>query len=214
VAYEVDLFGRVRRSIEAAGRTQTRLPRHVMVCGCWSLRRRPEPTLRYARSERRSISRTIRLRSSSARLTSPRRVTTREAARGSRWSECSSGRRGHSDHRVSPAARPNARSRAAGDALRAGGASRPRPRPRRRWNSTGRTAVVAFAQAIIAEKGVRHGAVPADTGRCRSASPSRSSALATLHLRIHEGSLKAQKDGARTNITHAQLERYVQTCGV
>jgi hypothetical protein len=60
VAYEVDLFGRVRRSIEAAGRTQTRLPRHVMVCGCWSLRRRPEPTLRYARSERRSISRTIR----------------------------------------------------------------------------------------------------------------------------------------------------------
>ena len=127
MAYEVDLFGRVRRSIEAAGRTQTRLPRHVMVCGCWSLRQRPEPTLRYARSERRSISRTIRLRSSSARLTSPRRVTTREAARGSRWSECSSGRRGRSDHRVSPAARPNARSRAAGDTLRAGGASRPRP---------------------------------------------------------------------------------------
>jgi len=92
----------------------------VMVCGCWSLRRRPEPTLRFARSERRSMSRTTRLRSSSARLTSPSRVTTREAARGSKWSERSAGRRGRSDH-------PNARSRAAGDTLRAGGASRPRP---------------------------------------------------------------------------------------
>jgi excisionase family DNA binding protein len=37
---------------------------------------------------------------------------------------------------------------------------------------------------------------------------------AQLYNRIHEGSLKLQKDGARTYITRAELERYVQTCGV
>jgi excisionase family DNA binding protein len=37
---------------------------------------------------------------------------------------------------------------------------------------------------------------------------------AQLYNRIHEGSLKAQKDGVRTYITRAELERYVQTCGV
>ena len=33
---------------------------------------------------------------------------------------------------------------------------------------------------------------------------------AQLYNRINEGSLKPQKDGARTYITHAELERYVQ----
>ena len=37
---------------------------------------------------------------------------------------------------------------------------------------------------------------------------------AQLYNRIHDGSLKPQKDGARTYITRAELERYVQTCGV
>ena len=37
---------------------------------------------------------------------------------------------------------------------------------------------------------------------------------AQLYNRIREGSLKAQKDGARTYITRAELERYVQTCDV
>jgi len=36
---------------------------------------------------------------------------------------------------------------------------------------------------------------------------------AQLYNRIHDGSLKPQKDGARTYITRAELERYVQTCG-
>ena len=37
---------------------------------------------------------------------------------------------------------------------------------------------------------------------------------AQLYNRIHEGSLKPQKDGARTYITRAELERYVDACGV
>ena len=37
---------------------------------------------------------------------------------------------------------------------------------------------------------------------------------ALLYNRIHDGSLKPQKDGARTYITRAELERYVQACGV
>jgi len=36
---------------------------------------------------------------------------------------------------------------------------------------------------------------------------------AQLYNRIHDGSLKPQKDGARTYFTRAELERYVQTCG-
>jgi excisionase family DNA binding protein len=35
---------------------------------------------------------------------------------------------------------------------------------------------------------------------------------AQLYNRIHDGSLKPQKDGARTYITRAELERYVQSC--
>jgi predicted DNA-binding transcriptional regulator AlpA len=37
---------------------------------------------------------------------------------------------------------------------------------------------------------------------------------AQLYNRIHEGALKPQKDGARTYITRAELERYVQACNV
>jgi len=37
---------------------------------------------------------------------------------------------------------------------------------------------------------------------------------AQLYNRIHDGSLKPQKHGARTYITRAELERYVQSCGV
>ena len=37
---------------------------------------------------------------------------------------------------------------------------------------------------------------------------------AQLYNRIHDGSLKPQKDGARTYITRAELERYVQACNV
>jgi len=36
---------------------------------------------------------------------------------------------------------------------------------------------------------------------------------AQLYNRIHDGSLKPQKDGARTYITRPELERYVQACG-
>jgi excisionase family DNA binding protein len=36
---------------------------------------------------------------------------------------------------------------------------------------------------------------------------------AQIYNRINEGSLKPQKDGARTYITRAELERYVQACG-
>ena len=36
---------------------------------------------------------------------------------------------------------------------------------------------------------------------------------AQLYNRIQDGSLKPQKDGARTYITRAELERYVQACG-
>jgi excisionase family DNA binding protein len=35
---------------------------------------------------------------------------------------------------------------------------------------------------------------------------------AQLYNRIHEGSLKPQKDGARTYITRTELERYVESC--
>jgi excisionase family DNA binding protein len=35
---------------------------------------------------------------------------------------------------------------------------------------------------------------------------------AQLYNRIHEGSLRAQKDGARTYITRGELERYVESC--
>ena len=37
---------------------------------------------------------------------------------------------------------------------------------------------------------------------------------AQLYNRIQDGSLKPQKDGARTYITRAELERYVHACGV
>jgi excisionase family DNA binding protein len=37
---------------------------------------------------------------------------------------------------------------------------------------------------------------------------------AQLYNRIQDGSLKPQKDGARTYITRAELERYVLACGV
>jgi excisionase family DNA binding protein len=37
---------------------------------------------------------------------------------------------------------------------------------------------------------------------------------AQLYNRIHDGSLKPQKDGARTYITRTELERYVQACSV
>ena len=35
---------------------------------------------------------------------------------------------------------------------------------------------------------------------------------AHLYNRLHDGSIRAQKDGARTYITHAELERYVESC--
>jgi excisionase family DNA binding protein len=35
---------------------------------------------------------------------------------------------------------------------------------------------------------------------------------AQLYNRIHEGSIRRQKDGARTYITCAELERYVESC--
>lgn len=35
---------------------------------------------------------------------------------------------------------------------------------------------------------------------------------ALLYNRIQEGSLRPQKDGARTYITQAELERYVESC--
>jgi hypothetical protein len=35
---------------------------------------------------------------------------------------------------------------------------------------------------------------------------------AALYLRISSGAIKAQKDGARTYITRAELERYVSSC--
>jgi excisionase family DNA binding protein len=36
---------------------------------------------------------------------------------------------------------------------------------------------------------------------------------AQLYNRIHEGSITPQKDGTRTYITYAELERYVASCG-
>ena len=36
---------------------------------------------------------------------------------------------------------------------------------------------------------------------------------AQLYNRIHDGTLKPQKDGARTYITRAELVRYVEACG-
>jgi hypothetical protein len=36
---------------------------------------------------------------------------------------------------------------------------------------------------------------------------------AQLYNRINDGSLRPQKDGARTYITRMELERYVQACG-
>jgi excisionase family DNA binding protein len=35
---------------------------------------------------------------------------------------------------------------------------------------------------------------------------------AQLYNRIHEGSIKPQKDGTRTYITRGELERYVESC--
>jgi excisionase family DNA binding protein len=35
---------------------------------------------------------------------------------------------------------------------------------------------------------------------------------AQLYNRIHDGSISPQKDGARTYITRAELERYVESC--
>jgi len=37
---------------------------------------------------------------------------------------------------------------------------------------------------------------------------------AQVYHRINEGSLKPQKDGARTYITRVELERYVESCGL
>ncbi len=37
---------------------------------------------------------------------------------------------------------------------------------------------------------------------------------AQLYNRIHDGTLKRQKDGARTYITRAELVRYVEACGM
>ena len=37
---------------------------------------------------------------------------------------------------------------------------------------------------------------------------------ALLYNRICEGTIRPQKDGARTYITRAELERYVDSCGV
>jgi hypothetical protein len=34
---------------------------------------------------------------------------------------------------------------------------------------------------------------------------------AQLYIRIHEGAIKPQKDGARTYITRPELERYVES---
>jgi hypothetical protein len=36
--------------------------------------------------------------------------------------------------------------------------------------------------------------------------------METLYNRIQAGSLKRQKDGSRTYITRAELERYVEAC--
>jgi excisionase family DNA binding protein len=35
---------------------------------------------------------------------------------------------------------------------------------------------------------------------------------AQLYNRIHDGTLTPQKDGARTYVTRAELERYVESC--
>ena len=35
---------------------------------------------------------------------------------------------------------------------------------------------------------------------------------AQLYTRIQEGSIRPQKDGSRTYITRAELERYVESC--
>ncbi len=35
---------------------------------------------------------------------------------------------------------------------------------------------------------------------------------AQIYIRIHEGSLRRQKDGGRTFITRSELERYVESC--
>jgi excisionase family DNA binding protein len=35
---------------------------------------------------------------------------------------------------------------------------------------------------------------------------------AQLYNRIHDGALTPQKDGARTYVTRAELERYVESC--
>lgn len=35
---------------------------------------------------------------------------------------------------------------------------------------------------------------------------------AQIYIRIQEGSIKPQKDGARTYITRPELERYVESC--
>ena len=37
---------------------------------------------------------------------------------------------------------------------------------------------------------------------------------AQLYNRIHEGSIKPQKDGTRTYITRVELERYVESCSI
>ena len=36
---------------------------------------------------------------------------------------------------------------------------------------------------------------------------------AQIYIRIGEGALRAQKDGARTYLTRDELERYVKCCG-
>ena len=37
---------------------------------------------------------------------------------------------------------------------------------------------------------------------------------AQLYNRIQEGCIRVQKDGSRTYITHVELERYIDSCGV
>jgi len=66
------------------------------------------------------------------------------------------------------------------------------------------------------------------TRKCNSASPTTSlpalrfdipeaakilrMSRAQLYNRIYEGTIKPQKDGARTYITRGELERYVESC--
>jgi hypothetical protein len=47
----------------------------------------------------------------------------------------------------------------------------------------------------------------------REAAEILSMSRAQLYIRISDGAIKPQKDGARTYITRTELERYVESCG-